>query len=273
MADSDKQRYKHQFPPAFSRLYADKDLSWVVPLRVDYIVGVIGFRFAGKSVALNYLSEKKGFRIYSLASAVRARADESGIPPTRPNLQDLGDDMRAETEDGSRLARLALRQIRLDQLEHNVVTPPVRIAVGGFKHPQELEAFERLTRFRAIRLHAPLPLRYERARRSGLLRRELSEISPTRTPSMKSFRGLIDGRDRHGAPGRSWASGYEQAVDAVMATATAPVDIRNAPVRRPTRSDADKDEDLISFYEQIDRAVERIERDLVGRASASLYAG
>src|SRR4051794_27116556 len=87
-------RYKGQFRPEFSRLHRDKDLFWVVPFSVRYVVAVTGERFAGKSACLSYLSEKRAFRIYSLANVLREIAIKRGMPiEPRTQLQDLGDEV------------------------------------------------------------------------------------------------------------------------------------------------------------------------------------
>ena len=108
-------RYRGQFRPEFSRLHRDGDLFWVVPFPIRYAVGVTGERLAGKSAALAYLTEKRGFRLYSLATELRAIALHRGIPlEPRSWLQDLGDEVRAEHDDPAFLARLTLRRIRRD---------------------------------------------------------------------------------------------------------------------------------------------------------------
>ena len=94
-----RHRYAGQYAPESSRLYEDRDLFWIVPFRVQYIVGVVGRRFAGKSSALTYLHEKRGFRVYSMAAIVRDNALSIGLPlEPRSHLQDLGDDLRAGVE-------------------------------------------------------------------------------------------------------------------------------------------------------------------------------
>jgi hypothetical protein len=274
MSKGGTQRYKHQFPPAFSRLYEDRDLAWVVPLHVDYIIGVLGQRFAGKSAALNYLSEKRGFKVYSLASIVRARADDVGMLPTRPNLQDLGDDIRFEAADAGRLARLELRQIRLDQLERRLSAPPIRIAVGGFKHPAELEAFQRLGRFRPMRILAPERVRYRRAKRTGMLGRELAEISPGLKVSPGGFRRWIDRRDRKGTADRPWAAEYEQAVDEVLLRAKDSIDIQNVP--QPAHKDSNDSGDVESLsvlYAQLDVAIDELEQEFGPRTTTAHASG
>jgi hypothetical protein len=217
-----RQRYQGQFRPEYSRLHQDRDLIWVVPFPVHYMVGVVGYRFVGKSTVLSYLNEKHGFRLYNLSSSLRAIAAERGIPlEPRSRLQDLGDEVRAEARDGAVLARGLLRSIRADLLSLPPGQPPPRIAVGGFKHPEEVSAFEQLQRFKLIAVEANEETRFKRAFDSGILAEELSAFPGPPEPTLKSFRDRIESRDQRGGD-NPWTRGYGQAVEAVMGNVTEP---------------------------------------------------
>lgn len=227
-----RHRYAGQYAPEFSRLYEDADLFWVVPFRVQYIVGIVGRRFAGKSVALNYLSDKHGFRIYSMASIVRDRALSMGLPlEPRVHLQDLGDDLRAGAHDGGFLAREALRRIRLEQLAHRTSRAPVKVAVGGFKHPDEItEMFARTGRFRLIRVDASDDARFRRAVEDGSLERELQGLPTKPDGTREAFAEYLEKRDREGiVPSRPWTAEFGQAVDATLAAVSDPLVVENEP--------------------------------------------
>jgi hypothetical protein len=244
MPDTIPSRYARQFPPRFAEPHKDHDLLWVVPFRVAYIVGLVGHRFAGKSTALSFLAEKRGFQVYTLSSVLRELATARGIPlEPRRRLQELGDELRAENRDGGYLARLALRRIRKDHLSHRVPSLPARIAVSGFKHPEEVRVFQNLGRFHMVVLESHARVRFRRGTADGVIQEELRHIEtalpaaakPLR-PTFESFSSYIDDRDRTGfdraryeASGgsedrHSWVRGgtrrtavlYDQQVDAVI---------------------------------------------------------
>jgi len=215
---------KGHFRPQFSRLHEDRDLFWVVPFPVRYMVGVIGLRFAGKSAVLSHLNEKHGFRVYNLSSALREIAAQREIPlEPRARLQELGDELRAEHGDAGYLARLTLRRIRADLLGHSPAPAPARIAIGGFKHPAEVDVFTNLGSFQLMCVNADEQLRFEHAQQSGVLQTELSAFQGQPTPTIESFRRHIDDRDRS-FDASPWTAGYGQQVDGVIARATTPDD-------------------------------------------------
>lgn len=216
-------RYHGQFRPQYSRIHQDRDLFWVIPFPVRYIVGIVGLRFAGKSTVLSHLGEKHGFFVYNLSAVLREVAASRGVPlEPRAKLQDLGDEIRAERRDAGYLARLTLRRIRADFLTHRPLARPApRIAVGGFKHPAEIEVFEKTARFQILAVDANDSTRFARANDSGLLKAELRAFPGPPAPTADSFRRYIDSRDRRGHDFR-WTAGYGQAVDGVMAKAADP---------------------------------------------------
>jgi hypothetical protein len=211
------RRYHEQFRPEFSKLHVDRDLRWVVPFSVRYLVAVSGARFAGKSVALAHLSEKKGFELYSLATTLRETAVQLGVPlEPRYRLQDLGDELRAYFDDPAYLARMTLRRIHRDHLDQRGTIEPLRrIAVGGFKRPEEIQLFEALGRFAHFRIFASDATRRERARTSGVGERELRLVGVEGDLDEESFRLNIDARDLGGRDHR-WTAGYGQAVSEVL---------------------------------------------------------
>ncbi|HEV3070290.1 MAG TPA: hypothetical protein VGY76_02550 [Solirubrobacteraceae bacterium] len=216
------RRYDRQFRPRFSRLHLDRDLRWVVPLSVRYVVAITGERFAGKSVALAYLTEKHGFEVYSLATTLRELAVEFGVPlEPRHRLQDLGDELRTEHRDPAYLARLTLRKIHRDHLDHRArAEAPRRIAVGSFKRLEEVRLFEALDRFRQLNIFASRKVRLERALDSGIMAQELMHLSPPPALDMATFKRHIERRDRMGND-NPWTDGYGQAVAEVTSAKSA----------------------------------------------------
>jgi hypothetical protein len=183
------------------------------------MVGVTGLRFAGKSTVLSYLNEKHGFPVYSLASTLRELAERRGIPLTsRKRLQDFGDELRAGRQDGGTLARGTLHRIRADHLARRTTRPVLpRIAVGGFKHEAEItDVFAALPRFRLLVIDADDEVRFNRAKDTGLLARELEHVAGPGEPDYASFDAHLDTRDRCGTDYSDWTAGYGQSVDRVM---------------------------------------------------------
>lgn len=237
--EQERMRYSGQFRPEFSRLHKDRDLLWVVPFRVRYVVAITGARFAGKSTALNYLAEKRAFAVYSLSNELRQIAIHRGLPlEPRGILQDLGDAVRAEHCDPAYLARLTLRRIHHDHQANSSNAPPAprRVAVGGFKRVEELEVFEKLGNFRQFNVTASSKTRYQRALEAGAMAREVGD-SPQ---SEASFKRLIDQRDLYGDD-NPWTAGYGQDVEGVIARQPA-VKISNSSQRN-------------SLYQRLDEQV------------------
>lgn len=247
MTRPDTRRYNQQFRPEFSRLHRDRDLRWVVPLSVRYVVAVTGERFAGKSAALAYLAERRGFEVYSLAATLRDIAVSLGIPlEPRYRLQDLGDELRAHFDDPAYLARLTLRRIHRDHLhQRGTVDPMRRIGVGGFKREEELKLFQSLERFEHLRISAPCQQRFERARDSGVMQRELSHLDPQPEYDLATFELEIERRDLHGND-NPWTADYGQAVEGLLAAGDA--------------RELHNEDSLADLYDQLDREVKRLDK-------------
>lgn len=240
------RRYNEQFRPEFSKLHADRDLRWVVPFSVRYLVAISGARFAGKSAALAFLSEKKGFELYSLATTLRETAVRLGVPlEPRYRLQDLGDELRAHFDDPAFLARMTLRRIHRDHLDQRGTIEPLRrIAVGGFKRREELQLFEAVGRFAHFRICASDETRLERAKDSGVGERELRSVGFEGDLDEASFKRYIDARDLEGQD-YSWTDGYGQAVAEALAVPSEEIENEG--------NLADLDEDLDAKVANLDR--------------------
>jgi AAA domain len=292
LEQADGGRYDGQYPPEFSRLYRDPDLLWVTPFPVRYIIGVIGARCSGKSTVLSYLSDKKGFEVYSMSALVRQEAERLGLPVEgRSTLQNLGDELRAGHRppgplsapygDGGYLARKMLRQVhhRFHRHGFSSASPP-RIAVSGFKHPAELEVFRGLRQFQILWLHAELNDRARRAQRTELLSREIREagregltgkIEPDGEPREDLFREYLDDRDQDGRTDHPWAGEYAQAVARLLSlTAEIEHSERSEQLddgrRTLTKLSNGIDVKLNQLYAEVDGMVKRLDlRFRVGR--------
>lgn len=246
--NSSARRYNQQFRPEFSRLHRDRDLRWVVPFSVRYVIGVTGARFAGKSAALAYMSEKKGFETYSLAATLREVAVRLGVPlEPRYRLQDLGDELRAHFNDSAYLARMTLRRIHRDHLDQRgTIEPLKRIAVAGFKRPEELQLFETLGRFAHFNVRASEKLRFQRAQASGVMERELDYLDPVPKVDIAAFRKYIEKRDMHGHDD-PWTAGHGQAVAQL-------IEVQSAIVIENKGSLADLDDTLDVQIGKLDKS-------------------
>jgi len=203
----DRDRYSGQFRPAFSRIHHDADLLWVVPFRVRYILGIVGYRWVGKSIAMAHLAERKGFRLYTLSMTLRQTAEQMGQPLwPRTKLQDFGDQLRKE-EGANVLAIRTLRQIRADFLSHQTQAgSPPRIVVGGFKRREEIDVFAVIPEFSLVALTTDdgegndlSEIRCSRGEHSGQLQDELARAGGDPDGDLHSqFVELIDRRDRVG---------------------------------------------------------------------------
>jgi dephospho-CoA kinase len=245
--NSSGRRYSQQFRPEFSRLYRDHDLRWVVPFSVRYVVGITGARFAGKSAALAHMGEKKGFEVYSAAATLRGIAVQLGVPlEPRYRLQDLGDELRAHFNDPAYLARMTLRRIHRDHLEERgTIEPLKRVAVGGFKRPEEIALFEDLDRFAHVNVHASREIRLQRALESGIMERELQHLPKLPEMNMHTFKKHIEHRDLQGDQ-NPWTAGFGQAVGAL--------------VDKSSASTLQNDGTLAELVDQLDRKIETLDQ-------------
>jgi dCTP deaminase len=170
-----KSRYTGQLRPALSRLHADPDLWWVSPIAVKCAVGIVGERFSGKSFAANFLVSRRNFRIYRLTQFIYEEALRRGEDVTdHAKLRRLGDEMREQWGQDV-LARLAFSRIRSELLDPDRSRPPAAIVIEGFKVPEELEAWQKVGFFKALRVDADPLDRLRRAQEAGLLKRELEQ--------------------------------------------------------------------------------------------------
>lgn len=265
-SDGETGRYDGQFRPEFSRLHEDDDLLWISPLAVRYVVGIVGYRSAGKSTVLSYLADKRNFDVYTLSTLVREAAEDAGLRTTdRATLQWLGDELRAQHRipaanpghygDGAFFARLLLRRLhnRYHTFHFRADSAP-RIAISGFKHPDELRALSHMRNFTVfcidardqepVALMSPrddtgLQTRAYRAYFNGTLARELGastelralaeELAPpglgTEPPAEiiakaeAAFSEYLDRPDREAADRPDWMRPFAQDVDGVIACA------------------------------------------------------
>jgi dCTP deaminase len=169
-----RSRYTGQVRPALSRLHRDKDLVWVAPMSIRYVVGIIGERFAGKSTVSSFLVSRRQFRLYRLSQFVYEEARRRGKDvSSKADLRRVGDAIREEYGQDA-IARMAFTRIRADSLDPDRRLRPVAIVVEGFKVPEELLAFQRLSLFHTLLVESDSADRLSRAERSGELIDEMA---------------------------------------------------------------------------------------------------
>lgn len=191
-------RYRFQIKPALSRLHEDKDLRWVTPIAVRYVLGIVGERFAGKSTTIDYLTTRRHFRLYRLTAFIQEEASRRGLDAQdRRILRRVGNEMREEHGDAV-LAHLAFETIRSDHLDSDSRRRAQPIVIEGFRVPAELEAWQEIEAFRPLIVTAETTVRRERAVDGGWLNEEELEGYPEAGSEREKnewFEARIDRRD------------------------------------------------------------------------------
>lgn len=115
------------------------------------IVGITGFFCAGKDTTAEML-RAKGFAHISLSDIIREELISRQIPPTIPNLTEVGNDLRRVHGPGV-LAQRALEQMDFSR----------NWAVTSIRHPAEVSALRRRMDFVLAFIDAPQLVRFDRS--------------------------------------------------------------------------------------------------------------
>jgi dCTP deaminase len=165
--NKDRGRYRLQIKPALSRLHEDQDLRWVTPMAVRYILGLVGERHAGKTTMVDYLTTRRGFRLYRLTEFIREEAQRQGLDPLdRRVLRQVGNKMREE-HGPAILAQRAFERIRSDLLDPDSSKRAVPVVIEGFRVPEEIEVWQEIEAFRPVIVEASTSVRRTRAIKEG----------------------------------------------------------------------------------------------------------
>ncbi len=116
------------------------------------IIGLTGTIASGKGVVSDYFKEK-GFVYISLSNELRQIAKEKKIELTRGNLQNLGNELRAEFGGGV-LAQKAVDIIKSQKYS--------KVVIDGIRNPAEVKELQKLKNFFLVAVDAPLKLRFDR---------------------------------------------------------------------------------------------------------------
>lgn len=113
---------------------------------ISLVVGVTGYKAAGKDVFCELL-EERGFKVYRLSDPIRLEAERRGIPqPTVAQLQDIGNEGRRSGGPGYWAERL-LEMAREGGYR--------LVAVNGIRNPGEIVAL-RSERLELVGVVAPI---------------------------------------------------------------------------------------------------------------------
>lgn len=113
------------------------------------LIGLTGGLAAGKSEAAKFFSQH-GFKVLVFSDVLRHEAALRGIAPTRENLQDLGIQIRKETQNDAILAEKLLLLVK-----GNCV-------VDGIRNTAEIDALSKHPHFVLLGITAPADIRYKR---------------------------------------------------------------------------------------------------------------
>ena len=116
------------------------------------IIGLTGKNASGKGEVASYL-KTKGFVYYSLSDALREKATELGLDPSRNNLIKLGNELR-QKNGPEFLAQQFNNKIKEDKNEN--------IVVDSIRSPYEAKELLKNINFLLIGIDAPIELRFER---------------------------------------------------------------------------------------------------------------
>lgn len=114
------------------------------------VVGLVGYIASGKSTISTHFVDR-GFLYYKLSDAIREECIHRGMPVTRENLQDVGNDLR-EKHGG---AILAERVLALAEGAQPVV-------IDGVRNPEEIEYLRQHADTFMLGVVAPQYVRLER---------------------------------------------------------------------------------------------------------------
>lgn len=118
-------------------------------------IGLTGTLASGKTTVSDLLQDKK---YYSLSQIVRDEATIKGIPHTRENLQNLGDELRITHGIGV-LAKKTLEKIE----RNNKNSEFENIIIDGIRNPGEIEVLRQDKNFYLLAVDAPFEARWIRS--------------------------------------------------------------------------------------------------------------
>lgn len=113
------------------------------------VVGLTGPNAAGKGTVASHLGSR-GFVYHSLSDILREELESRGMPPTRANLIEVGNELRAAHGAGVLAERILPRLTGRD-------------VVDSIRNPAEVEVLRRVPGFLLLAVDAPIETRFARA--------------------------------------------------------------------------------------------------------------
>ncbi len=123
------------------------------------IIGLTGRIASGKGSAVKFFSEKN-FKNVTISDLIKQELIKRGIPVTRENLQDIGDEVRREEGAGAWVKRINFSEKDL--------------IVDGLRNPGEVEELKKHRNFSLISIDCPQEVRYKRIVSRGMERDKMS---------------------------------------------------------------------------------------------------
>lgn len=120
------------------------------------VVVLVGEKLSGKELTAQYLIKKHGFHGYHFSRILTDILQRLHLPVSRQNQMQLVGALR-ERFGGGILAEV----IKQDIKDHGYK----RVVLDGLRHPAEYDILKNLPGFLLVYLTAPLPLRYQRAKK------------------------------------------------------------------------------------------------------------
>lgn len=119
------------------------------------IVGLVGPIGVGKTTIGDYFASK-GYKRLKFSDPIKEETNRLKLPHTREIFQDVGDSLR-ERFGNDYIARALLEKVRKDR-DGNFV-------VEGFRNPDEIKPFLKLSNFILLGLNADPEVRYQRLKK------------------------------------------------------------------------------------------------------------
>ncbi|MDR2818805.1 MAG: AAA family ATPase [Endomicrobium sp.] len=115
------------------------------------IIGLTGSYCSGKDTVADYISQKHGYKHFSLSDVIREIMKEAGLEPTRENLITFGTNLREENGNGV-LAKKVLEKAKDEG----------KYCITSIRHSEEVNELRKRKDFVLINVDAPQDVRFER---------------------------------------------------------------------------------------------------------------
>jgi len=161
-----KEKYFIQIGPGFSKIYEDEELKYLQFPNSKTIVGLTGHKGSGKSVISSLLIEDKSYKYFSLSHIIRELYRKEKLDePTRPKLQNFGDELRKKNNKADYLAREIIKKIQAS----DEISSETKIIIDGIRNPSEVKLLKKLSNFQLVAIKCSKKKLIENLRNKGYL--------------------------------------------------------------------------------------------------------